>query len=58
MDTRGQRQIAAGMGLGMHLPVTSRLEQEVQLLLLRSNTYVEISFPFSVQFARLSWSKS
>ena len=20
MDTRGQRQIAAGMGLGMHLP--------------------------------------
>ena len=28
MDTRGQRQIAAGMGLGMHLPVTSRLKQE------------------------------
>ena len=25
MDTRGQRQIAAGMELGMHLPVTSRL---------------------------------
>ena len=23
MDTRGQRQIAADMGLGMHLPVTS-----------------------------------
>ena len=29
MDTRGQRQIAAGMGLGMHLPVTSGLRQEV-----------------------------
>ena len=28
MDTRGQRQIAAGMGLGMHLPVTSGLRQE------------------------------
>ena len=28
MDTRGQRQIAAGMGLGMHLPVTSGLKQE------------------------------
>ena len=25
MDTRGQRQIAAGMELGMHLPVTSGL---------------------------------
>ena len=25
MDTRGQRQIAAGMGLGMHLRVTSGL---------------------------------
>ena len=33
MDTRGQRQIAAVMGLGMHLPVTSGLSQEVQLLL-------------------------
>ena len=32
MDTRGQQQIAAGMGLGMHLPVTSGLGQEVQLL--------------------------
>ena len=31
MDTCGQRQIAAGMGLGMHLPVTSGLKQEVQL---------------------------
>ena len=28
MDTRGQPQIAAGMGLGMHLPVTSGLRQE------------------------------
>ena len=28
MDTRGQSQIAAGMGLGMHLPVTSGLRQE------------------------------
>ena len=28
MDTRGQGQIAAGMGLGMHLPVTSGLRQE------------------------------
>ena len=34
MDTRGQRQIAAGMGLGMHLPVTSGLRQAVQLLFL------------------------
>ena len=33
MDTRGQRQIAAGMGLGMHLPVASGLRHEVQLLL-------------------------
>ena len=33
MDTRGQRQIAADMGLGMHLPVTSGLREEVQLLL-------------------------
>ena len=32
MDTRGQRQIAAGVGLGMHLPVTSGLRQEVELL--------------------------
>ena len=30
MDTRGQRQIAADMGLGMHLPVTSGLKQEAQ----------------------------
>ena len=29
MDTRGQRQIAAGMKQGTHLPVTSRLKQEV-----------------------------
>ena len=33
MDTRGQRQIAACMGLGMHLPVTSGLRQEGQLWL-------------------------
>ena len=46
MDTRGQRQIAADMGLGMHLPVTSGLKQEVQLLLLCPNTYVETSSPF------------
>ena len=39
MDTRGQRQIAAGMVLGMHLPVTSGLWRLVPLLLLRSNTY-------------------
>ena len=58
MDTRGQRQIAAAMGLGMHLPVTSGLKQEVQLLLLCPNTYVETSSPFSVPSARLSWSNS
>ena len=28
MDARGQQQVAAGMGLGMHLPVTSGLRQE------------------------------
>ena len=56
MDTRGQRQIAAGMGLGMHLPVTSGLRQEVQLLLLCPDTYVDSSSPFSLQSARLSWS--
>ena len=33
MDTRGQQQIAAGIGMGMHLPVTSGRRQEVQLLL-------------------------
>ena len=33
MDTRGQRQIAAGIVLGMHLPITSGLRHEVQLLL-------------------------
>ena len=49
MDTRGQRQIAAGMGLGMHLPVTSGLRQEVQLLSLCPNIYVDISSPFSLQ---------
>ena len=49
MDTRGQRQIAAGMELGMHLPVTSGLKQEVQLLLLCPNTYVDNSSPFSLQ---------
>ena len=43
MDTRGQRQIAVGMGLGMHLPVTSGLKHEVQLLLLFPNTYVDSS---------------
>ena len=57
MDTRGQRQIAAGMGWGMHLPVTSGLKQEVQLLLLCPNTYVDSSSPF-MQTARLSWSNS
>ena len=45
MDTRVQRQIAAGMGLGMHFPVTSGLRQEVQLLLLCPNTYVGSSLP-------------
>ena len=34
MDTRGQRQIATGMGL--HLPVTSGLRQEVQLIVAMS----------------------
>ena len=46
------------MGLGMHLPVTSGLRQEVQLLLLCPNTYVDSSSPFSLQSARLSWSNS
>ena len=36
------------MGLGMHLPVTSGLRQEVQLLLLCPNTYVDSSSPFSL----------
>ena len=58
MDTRGQRQIAAGMELGMHLPVTSGLKQEVQLLLLCPNTYVDSSSPFSLQSASLSWNNS
>ena len=58
MDTRGQRQIAAGMGQGMHLPVTSGLSHEVQLLLLCPNTYVDSSSIFSLQSARLSWSNS
>ena len=58
MDTRGQRQIAADMRLGMHLPVTSGLKQKVQLLLLYHNTYVESSSPFSMQSAKLSWSNS
>ena len=58
MDTRGQQQIAAGMGLGMHLPVTSGLKQEVQLVLLYPDVYVESSSSFSVQSARLSWSNS
>ena len=53
MDTRGQRQIAAGTGLGIRLPVTSGLKQEVHLLLLYPNIYVESSSPFSVQSARL-----
>ena len=56
MDTRGQRQIAAGMGLGMHLPVASGPWQEVLLLLLCPNAYVDSSSPFSLQSARLSWS--
>ena len=46
------------LGLGMHLPVTSGLRQEVQLLLLCPNTYVDSSSPFSLQSARLSWSNS
>ena len=54
MDTHGQRQIAAG--IGMHLPVTSGLMQEVQLPLRRPNTYVDSSSPFSLQSATLSWS--
>ena len=49
---------ARRMGLGMHLPVTSGLRQEVQLLLLCPNTYVVSSSPFSLQSARLSWSNS
>ena len=56
MDTRGQRQIAAG--IGMHLPVTSGLMQEVQLPLRRPNTYVDSSSPFSLQPARQSWNNS
>ena len=56
MDTRGQRQIAAGMGLGMHLPVASGFWQEVRLLLLCPSTYVDSSSPFSLQSATLSWS--
>ena len=55
MDTCGQRQIAAGMGLGMHLPVTSGLKQEVQLLLLCPNTYVDSSSPFSCLQATEGW---
>ena len=60
MDTRGQRQIAAGMGLGMHLPVTSGLKQEVQLPLLCPNTYVDSSSPFSCLQAimRDGWQQS
>ena len=58
MDTRGQRQIAAGMELGMHLPVTSGLKQKVQLLLLHPHAHVDSSFPFSLQSARLSWSNA
>ena len=59
MDTRGQRQIAAGMGLGMHLPVTSGLRQRsATIVVLCPNTYVDSSSPFSLQSARLSWSKS
>ena len=46
MDTRGQRQIAASMGLGMHLPVTSVLRRDVHLLLLYLGTYVDSSSPF------------
>ena len=49
MDTRAQRQIAAGVGLGMHLPVTSGLRQEVELLLLCPDAYVDSSSPFSLQ---------
>ena len=45
MDTRGQRQIAASMGLGTHLPVTSMLRQEVQLLLVCPSAYVDSSSP-------------
>ena len=56
MDTRGQRQIAANMELGMHLPVTSEPSPEVQLLFLYPSTYVDSSFPFGLQFVNLSWS--
>ena len=41
MDTRGQRQIAASIALGTHLPVTSVLRPEEQLLLLYSGTNVD-----------------
>ena len=58
MDTRGQRQIAAGMGLGMHLPVTSGLKQEVQQFSLYPNIYIGRTPPFSMQPARLPWSNS
>ena len=54
MDTHGQRQIAAG--IGMHLPVTSGLMQEVQLLLRRPNTYVDSSSPLACSLQTLSWS--
>ena len=51
MDTRGQQQIVAGMGLGMHLPVTSGLWPD-------PNIYVDSSSPVHLQSARLSWSTS
>ena len=43
MDTRGQQQIAEGIVLGMHLPVTSGLRHEVQLLLCFVLTPVRIA---------------
>ena len=58
MDTRGQRQIAASREVGMHLPVTSGLKQEVQQFSLYPNIYVEGIPPFSMQSARLPWSNS
>ena len=58
MDTRGQRQIAASIALGTHLPVTSVLRPEEQLLLLYSGTNVDSSSPFGLQSVGLAWSYS
>ena len=57
MDTRAQRQIAAGMELGMHLPVTSRLMWIAALLDSDSpGSYASNSSPCKLQSARLPWS--